>query len=77
MTDDPLFDALRALPEYAPDTHREARVRAACHARVQHRAKRKEIATRVLQGATAAALCVYLASVLSAALRVAIGAPAW
>ena len=77
MTDDPLFDALRALPEHAPDTRREARVRATCHTRIQRRAKRNQIATRLLQGATAAALCAYLASVLSAALRVAIGAPAW
>lgn len=76
MTDDPLFDALRALPEHAPDTSREARVRATCHARIQRRAKRKQIATRVLQGATAAALCAYIALVLSAVLRVAIGAPA-
>ena len=69
MIDDTLFDALRALPEHAPDTRREARVRATCHARIQRRAKRKRIATRVLQGATAAALCVYLVSVLSVALR--------
>ena len=77
MTNDPIFDALRGLPEHAPDPRRELRVRAACHARIQRRAKRNEIATRVLQGATAAALCAYLASVLSAALRVAIGAPPW
>ena len=77
MTDDPLFDALRALPEHASDPRREARVRATCHGRIQRRAKRKQIATRVLQGATAVALCAYLASVLSAALRVAIGSPAW
>lgn len=77
MTDDPLFDALRALPERAPDPRRGARVRAACHASIQRRAKRNQFATRVLHGATAAALCAYLTSVLSAALRVAIGAPAW
>jgi len=77
MTDDPLFDALRALSEPAPDPRREARVRAACHTRIQRGAKRKQAATLVLQGATAAALCAYLASVLSAALRVAIGAPGW
>jgi hypothetical protein len=77
MTDDPLFDALGTLPQYAPDARREAIVRAACHSRIQSRAKRQQIATRVLQGATAAALCAYLASVLSAALRVIIGAPAW
>ncbi len=75
MTDDTLFEALRALPQHAPDTRREVRVRAACHARIRGRAKRRQIATRVLQGATAAALCAYLASVLSAALQVAIGAP--
>lgn len=73
MNDDPLFDALQALPEHAPAAHREARVRAACHARIQRRTKRAMIAARLLQGATAAALCAYLASVLSAALRVAIG----
>ena len=77
MTDDPLFDALRALPQHAPDARREARVLPTCHARIQRRAKRKQIATHVLQGATAAALCAYLTSVLCAALRVAIGAPAW
>ena len=77
MTDDPLFDALRALPEQAPDPRRGARVRAACHASIQRRAKRKQIAIRALHSATAAALCAYLASVLSAALSVAIGAPAW
>lgn len=77
MTDDPLFDALQALPEHAPDTRREARVRAACHTRIQRRARRKQIATRLLQGATAAALCAYLVSVLSVALRVAMGATAW
>jgi hypothetical protein len=77
MTDDPLFDALRALPEHTSDPRREARVCVTCHARIQCRAKRKQIATRVLQGVTAAALCTYLASVLSAALRVVIGAPAW
>ncbi len=70
MTDDPLFDALRALPEHAPDPRREDRVRVTCHARIQCRAKRKQIATRVLQGVTAAALCACLASVLSPALRV-------
>ena len=77
MTDDPLFDALRALPGHAPDPCRGARVRAACHARIQRRVKRNQIAIRVLHGATAAALCAYLTSVLSAALRVAIGAPTW
>ena len=77
MTDDPLFDALRALPEHAPDPRREDRVRATCHASIQRHGKRKQIATRVLHGATAAVLCAYLASVLSAALRVAIGTPAW
>ena len=74
MTGDPLFDALRALPIHAPGTRREDRVRAACHARIQRRAKRRHIGARVLQGATVAALCAYLAAVLSAALRVAIGA---
>jgi hypothetical protein len=73
MTGDPLFDALQTLPEHAPGARREARIRAACHARIQRRAKRGRIATHVLQGAAAAALCAYLASVLSAALRVAIG----
>ena len=77
MTDDPLFDALRALPGHVPDSRREASVRAACHTRIQRRTKRKQIATRLLHGATAAALCAYLASVLSAAQRVAIGAQAW
>jgi hypothetical protein len=77
MNEDPLFDALKALTEHAPDPRREVRVRAACHARIQSRAKRKQIGTRLLQGATAAALCAYLASVLFAALRVAIAAPAW
>jgi hypothetical protein len=77
MTDDPLFEALRALPEHAPDPGREARVRAICHASVQRHAKRKQIATGMLHCATVAALCAYLASVLSAALRVAIGAHAW
>ncbi len=77
MTDDPLLNALRALPEHAPDRRRQSSVRAACHAKIERRAKRQQIATRILQGATAAALFAYLASVLSAALRVAIGAPAW
>jgi hypothetical protein len=77
MTDDPLFDALRALPEQAPDPCRGARVRSACHASIQRRVRRDQIAIRVLNSATAAALCAYLASVLSAALRVAISAPAW
>lgn len=77
MNDDPLFEALQALSEHAPDRRREVRVRAICHARIQSRAKRRQIGTRLLQGATAAALCAYLASVLSAALRVAIAAPAW
>ncbi len=77
MTDDPLFDALRALPEHASDARREARVRVTCHARIQCRAKRRRIVTHILHGATAAALCAYLASVLSAALRLAIGAGAW
>ena len=77
MTDDPLFDALRGLPEQAPDPRRRARVRAACHASIQRRVQRSQFAIRVLDGATAAALCAYLVSVLSAALRVAMGAPAW
>ena len=77
MSDDPLIDAIRALPEHTPDPRREARVRAACHARIARRARRKRLATLLLQGATAAALSAYLASVLSAALRVAISAPAW
>lgn len=77
MTGDPLLEALRALPEHAPDTVREARVRAACHARIRRRAKRKQVADRALQAVTAAALCAYLASVLSAVLRIAVGAPAW
>ncbi len=77
MTDDPVLDALRTLPEHAPDRRRESRVRAACHAKIERRARREQIATRILQGATAAALFAYLASVLSAALRVAIGALVW
>ena len=77
MTGDPLFDALRALPEHAPDSRLEARVRAACHTRIQRGAKRKHAAALVLQGATAVALCAYLASVLFAALPVAIAGPAW
>ncbi len=74
MSDDPLFDALRGLPEQAPDPCRGARVRATCHASIQRRARRMPIGFRVLHGAAAAALCAYLASVLSAALRVAVGA---
>ncbi len=77
MTNDPLFDALQALPEYAPDTRREARLRTTCHKHIRRRGKRRQIATRVLQGATAVVLCAYLTSVLSVALRVAIGAPGW
>ena len=77
MTGDPLYDALRALPEQAPDPLRGVRVRAACHASIQRRVKRKQIAIRAFHGATAAALCVYLASVLSAALRLAACAPSW
>jgi hypothetical protein len=77
MTDDPLFDVLRALPQHAPDPRREARVRAACHAGVRRRVKRDRIASRVLHGVTAASLGAYLISVLSSALRVAIGAHAW
>ena len=77
MTDDPLFDALAALPQHSPDPRREARVRAICHASIQRRLKRKQIATHVLNAATAAVLFAYLASVLSAALRVAVGARVW
>ena len=77
MTDDPLFDALRVLAEHAPDPRRGARVLASCHAMMERRVRRKQIATRLLHGATAAALCAYLVSVLSAALGVAIGSPAW
>ena len=77
MTDDPLFDALRALAKHPPSARREARVRARCHAILERRVKRKQIATRLLAGATGAALCAYLVSVLSAALRLALGSPAW
>lgn len=77
MAHDPLFDALRALPEHSPDTRRGARVRATCRRRIQCRAQHRQIATRMLQGATAAAVCAYLASVISAALRVVISVQAW
>jgi hypothetical protein len=77
MNGDPLFDALQRLPHHAPGPRGEARVRAACHQRIQARAKRQRIITGMLQGATAAALCGYLASVLSMALRTAIGAAGW
>jgi hypothetical protein len=77
MPDDPLFDALRALADLPPDPRREARVRGTCHARIHRHVKHRRIATHVLHGATAAALCAYLASVLSSALIVALGTSAW
>ncbi len=76
MTDDPLWDALRALPQHAEDPRREARVRAACRARIARCARRKRIVDGVLQGATAAAVLAYVTSVLSVALRLAMSSPA-
>ncbi len=76
MTDDPLWDALRALPAHTADPKREARLRAACHARIARRARRERIVAGVLQGATAAAMLAYLTSVLSFALRLAMSSPA-
>ncbi len=77
MNDDPLWNALRALPEQPEDPRREARVRAVCHARVARRGRRRRIVAGVLQGATAAAMLAYLTSVLSVALRLALTSPAW
>ncbi len=75
MTDDPLWDALRALPEHAQKPGRKTRVRAACHARIARRARRSRIVSGVLQGATAAAMLAYVTSVLSVALRLVMSSP--
>ncbi len=72
-SDDPFFEALRGLPDVRPDPRRTARTRALCRERILGRAKRKRVALRLFDAAAAAALGVYLVSVLQATLRLAIG----
>jgi len=78
--DDPLMDALASLPELSPSPRREHAVRARCHEELRRRADRRARAAQRRQLAgwcfdTAAGLgvCAYLAIVLQAALRLALG----
>ncbi len=74
--DDRLLQALASLPLIVPDVEWETRVRARCHSAISRRASRQARGGRdhlsvagLVDLAAAAALCVYLAAVLTEAVR--------
>ena len=78
--DDPLMDALAGLPESSPGPRREHAVRARCHQELRRRAdrqaraaQRKRLAGWCFDAGAALGACAYLAIVLQAALRLALG----
>ena len=72
--DDRLLRAAAFLPAIAPDVEREARVQNRCHAAMARRVSRRaaagrESGTELLNIAFATGLCVYLAAMLTEAVR--------
>jgi len=78
--DDSLMDALASLPESSPSPRREEAVRVRCHEALRHRAskqaraaQRKRFAGWCFDASAGLAVGAYLAIVLQAALRLALG----
>ena len=67
-TDDPLFDAIAALPAVRPDAERAARARARCHAALQRPARSLAVS---LEPATVGAFCaIYAWHIVRIAVRI-------
>ena len=75
LEDDPIFDALAALPPVTLDTEWEVRVQARCRSalseRVAVRRQRKPYRAGLAFLSAAAVLCVYVAAMFAEALRLA------
>lgn len=72
--DDRLFEILASLPTVTPDAGRESLVRARCHSvmarrAIRHVRTRRDSRAGLFDLAGAAALCIYLAAMLSEAVR--------
>jgi hypothetical protein len=64
--DDLLLQDLARLPSIPRDIERESRVRARCH-QAMNQGRKRPVGARVAWLAAAAALCLYLAAMFSAA----------
>jgi anti-sigma-K factor RskA len=80
LPDDSLMDGLTSLPELSPSPRREHGVRVRCHKELRRRAdrqaraaQRKRLAVWCFDAGAGLAVCAYLAIVLQATLRVALG----
>ena len=75
LEDDPIFDALAALPPLTPDTAWEARVQARCRASISKRSalrqQRKRYRAELAFISATAVLCLYLAGMFAQAARLA------
>jgi hypothetical protein len=67
--EDRLLVAVARLPQLAPDIKNESQVRRRCHSVLSRR--NPSAGTRLLDIAAAAALCVYLVTVLTETIRLA------
>ena len=76
VTEDPILRMLADLPPPAPSADRTNRVRSRCHAAIARRSRKRgsrSTASRVVDAACFAVLCVYLAGVVTEAINVAAG----
>jgi len=75
LEDDPIFDAVGALPPVTPDTEWEVRVQARCRSaiseRVELRRQRKRYRAGLAFISAAAVLCAYMAAMFAQAVRLA------
>ena len=78
--DDSLMDALASLPDSSPNPKREHAVRVRCHEELRRRgdrqaraAQHKRLAGWCFDAGAGLGVCAYLAIVLQAALRFALG----
>jgi len=80
IPEDSLMDALASLPESSPDRRREHAVRVRCHEKLMRRAdrqaraaQRRQFAGWCVDASAGLGVCAWLAVVLQAALRLALG----
>ena len=75
LEDDPIFDALAALPPVPPDTEWEVRVQARCRSAISGRVAQRRQGKRFREGlaflSAAAFLCAYITAMFAQALQLA------